>query len=523
MDSLKNNVSARYQKYLSTVLACSSIIWLVFLSSSSVNIINGSISAVVNLSKNMTKQFIANDFLTEHEQKLFDDTIWKQRLKEYQDALTVIRYKFKSQGTNESAMEPLKNRTVIDEKEPGFINRLLNQSEIYSYLYEWTYYDVRKQNLQVTLPVQHYFKPFASPPVCDNFVSWLSQWKNIISCNISEEMRQLTTSNVTSIVGRRPFVVAESKFYSYISIIRNAVVNVFGNVIHNEVIIIPKGCRSQDNDMLSTDKNTAMYDEVFVTSHFWGTNYYHMTIENLPRLATYVDFLRNHSDIRIHMIYGSGSPSDRKTVNYVEESLAAFGIDPKRRVYGTVKGRIVYLPRATPCGQGLLPEVQILAARFHDYISNSLNESRHSSLVLIIREGAKNGRNMARHIYDKIFNMLVMLLKNSSLQLETFDDKHQLSHSNVLRMFYRARMVIGLHGAGLANVVYSRPGTVVIEMICQPPDLANPCYAHTAGVLGHRFHAIPAYGCSQNVTISIPMLKDIVSMYVNFIKQQLLY
>ena len=114
--------------------------------------------------------------------------------------------------------------------------------------------------------------------------------------------------------------------------------------------------------------------------------------------------------------------------------------------------------------------------------------------------------------------MLTKLLANSRLKLETFDDKKRLSFSETLRMFYRARMVIGLHGAGLANVIYSRPGTIVIEMICQPLSEVNTCYIHTAGILGHRYYAIPVYGCSKHVNISIPVLQDAVAIHLNFLK-----
>ena len=73
-----------------------------------------------------------------------------------------------------------------------------------------------------------------------------------------------------------------------------------------------------------------------------------MTIENLPRLAVFIEFLRNHSNIRIHMSSGYSQTSNKRAADHAAESLAALGIDPKRRVYDTVIGRLVYLLRTTP-------------------------------------------------------------------------------------------------------------------------------------------------------------------------------
>ena len=56
--------------------------------------------------------------------------------------------------------------------------------------------------------------------------------------------------------------------------------------------------------------------------------------------------------------------------------------------------------------------------------------------------------------------------------------------------FGRARVVVGVHGGGLANVVLCRPGTAVVELA-----LTEPCfrdYATWLPPLGARLH--PAIG-----------------------------
>ena len=525
------------QKSLTIILICSTIITVVFSTFLSPLNIGAQILAFAKLKISWEEQDIDfSSFVNIKFKNDFEVTL-KSRLEQYQNELADIRWKFLYKVTNMSFVRSSKvviHRPIIDEKQaPNYIATLLNQSKdvIYTLILNWTYHNIEDKKTNSVLPVNLYFKPFATLPVCNNFGAKFSKWKDKVTCNISEEKKQLQFAlNVSilnssifenSVVSLRPFTVAKLDYYSYISLVQNVVINDLGNVISDDFIVLPDGCRPNANSKIKIPlyDELIVYDEIFVTTQYWGASYFHMTIENLPRLAAFIEFLRNHSSIRIHMSNDLSQTANKRAANHAAQSLAALGIDPKRMVYGTVIGRLVYLPRITPCGNGLLAEVQILAARYHNYISKYLNENQHSSVVLIIRQGAQNGRNMPRSVYDQIQTMLTKLLVNSRLKLETFDDKKRLSFSETLRLFYRARMVIGLHGAGLANVIYSRPGTVVIEMLCQPSSEVNPCYIHTAGILGHRYHAIPAYGCSnKNAYINITELEDTVTMFLNFLK-----
>lgn len=64
---------------------------------------------------------------------------------------------------------------------------------------------------------------------------------------------------------------------------------------------------------------------------------------------------------------------------------------------------------------------------------------------------------------------------------------------DALRMFSRAWMVIGPHGAGLSNMFFTEPGTVVLEGLCYNKGKANLCYRygrdHVATTLSSRSRA----------------------------------
>ena len=54
-----------------------------------------------------------------------------------------------------------------------------------------------------------------------------------------------------------------------------------------------------------------------------------------------------------------------------------------------------------------------------------------------------------------------------------------------MTLFYRADVVIGVHGAGLANLLFSRQGTTVIEFNCKD-NTAYMCYRVMCMQLGMR-------------------------------------
>ena len=75
-------------------------------------------------------------------------------------------------------------------------------------------------------------------------------------------------------------------------------------------------------------------------------------------------------------------------------------------------------------------------------------------------------------------------------------------------------MVVGPHGAGLANLLYVAPGSTVIEGVCNRPHV-NLCFQWLATVLGHRYHAIPSRrGCEGVVDIDTELFVSVVKTYL---------
>ena len=74
------------------------------------------------------------------------------------------------------------------------------------------------------------------------------------------------------------------------------------------------------------------------------------------------------------------------------------------------------------------------------------------------------------------------LAKDFKFKFEVFSDDPVPPFEKQMEMFRRAAVIIGSHGGGLVNMVYSEPGTVVVEGTASPPRL-NLCFVRLAYIL----------------------------------------
>ena len=82
---------------------------------------------------------------------------------------------------------------------------------------------------------------------------------------------------------------------------------------------------------------------------------------------------------------------------------------------------------------------------------------------------------------------LESLLKNFAAECISCD---QLSVTQQAAMVASADVIVGVHGAALANLVFSRPGSLLIELI--PRNFAVPCYQRLSQAFGLRY--FPLFG-----------------------------
>ena len=72
-----------------------------------------------------------------------------------------------------------------------------------------------------------------------------------------------------------------------------------------------------------------------------------------------------------------------------------------------------------------------------------------------------------------------------------FSDNPLPSLDETQAMFSRAVLVVAPHGAGETNLVFSKPGTVLLEGLCyMQPNVTEKCYQVMSYALGLRYHGL---------------------------------
>ena len=240
---------------------------------------------------------------------------------------------------------------------------------------------------------------------------------------------------------------------------------------------------------------TAQLDKVFVITQRPAIfNHYHFLIEMMPRLAAFVPFLKANPRIYIH--------TRQESLTVMPVVLKVFGLlNPV--TYGFVQANTIYVPHGGGCLNAHFSSIQLTAVAFRKYIRRNLlstgpmpgfksqpvivhvpNPLATPPLVLLMK---RHYRRLNNH--DAVVRMLDSYKPTKSFELVIFDDTQLPSMEQTMALFHRAVLVLGPHGAGFSNILYSLPGTVVIDIQCCCYYMRT-CYKNLALKLGMRYYAM---------------------------------
>ncbi|EKG03262.1 hypothetical protein TCSYLVIO_005712 [Trypanosoma cruzi] len=211
----------------------------------------------------------------------------------------------------------------------------------------------------------------------------------------------------------------------------------------------------------------------------WCKGYYHFTHEHLPRLALVHKILLEREDA-ILALY---APIKKFQLQWLTDVL---GIPSYRilRKPGPVHGHLVLYP--IPGGCGTLFTHLTYALR--DIVFERLQlvppiPSKKRKLRLLFAERERLSRMPSN--YHQLKKMLLEEYKKF-FDFGVFSGKLHMRQQ--VRYFYDADVVIGPHGSNLANAMWMRHGTHLIEFVSY--KYANMCYHTTANTINVTYHAI---------------------------------
>ena len=246
--------------------------------------------------------------------------------------------------------------------------------------------------------------------------------------------------------------------------------------------------------------DTNLYWEVFSIAQVFGDQVYHRNIEQFPRMALYFNFLKSHPGIRIHL----GRDMNKNTL-YM---LWLFGLQ-NRVVTGSVRARVLYSPEAVPCGYINIPGTQALYLKYREMLSKK-SEVQPQKSILVIRRTSKERRYLVQQ--KQVEQVLENLANQYGLVFEIYSTESIPTMKDTMKLFDRAALVFGIHGAGLSNIMFCRQGTFVIEVLSAPPR-TKMCFQRLAHIIGHRYYGIAGNGII-NISLSLQDAQDIFSFFM---------
>lgn len=277
---------------------------------------------------------------------------------------------------------------------------------------------------------------------------------------------------------------------------------------------VPGSCMQEEGSSFQIWKQPIKVielDAAVMIYQFWSKGYYHAMVESLPRLVYVLDYLRLHPET----IIISSHPylyQRRQTINRI------LGLSPKQRWLSYDKKRTysvkrLLIPTGTRCGRAQPKCIEELR-RAVESTSTIKNLPRSNSANKMILLQKRRSRKILNH------NELLQALQAEFPNVREFYGTEPLA--DTVELHRAADLIIGPHGAGLSNVVFSRRGAGLVELHQEygrgnSSDKAiNTCHQWTAAAAGLSSRMLVQPDGSSftdftvNVTEAVDAVRDIL-------------
>ena len=218
--------------------------------------------------------------------------------------------------------------------------------------------------------------------------------------------------------------------------------------------------------------NTTKY---LVATDSWCLGYFHWLLDALPRIISYLEIVDDQCVLIL--------PSSHKKHPYIAEMLDLLGVKyisapPFRALY---INHLEYIYPLATSGNYHPRSLALLRDRFSRFIDNttsfvsSYTSIKDSALDILWISRSKSARRHLVNESDAIKHISDMC----NLRIIYPED---LDTNAQIQVFSTAKLIIGIHGAGLSNMIFMPTGSSVLEIRPYDDD-ANNCFYSLAASL----------------------------------------
>ncbi|MGQ9662788.1 MAG: glycosyltransferase family 61 protein [Kiritimatiellia bacterium] len=209
-----------------------------------------------------------------------------------------------------------------------------------------------------------------------------------------------------------------------------------------------------------------------VVHNSYYRNYYHWTLEALPRLYSIRDRL---AEARV-LLCAELEPFHLQSLELFRPATVGF---IRRDELGYAEELLFPTPVNSRYGQHNPTLLREMAAWIRARTPAPANDSAEKLRLYIVRVGDKP-RRLANE--EEVLD-LVGRYGFRPVILE------RMSVTEQIALFSRAAQIIGVHGAGLSNMLYMTPPSLIVELMNE--RYHNACYFNLASALGHKIVILP--------------------------------
>lgn len=245
-------------------------------------------------------------------------------------------------------------------------------------------------------------------------------------------------------------------------------------------------------------RKTRHVDKAVWIINDWTSGFFHWITEALPRLEACKDYMNGHA-VLLPMSYSG--------IRFVQESLTLLQVP------------IIYYDTAVPLSVNeiLVPSHTAPTGNYNKKFIHGLR----SRLVLqASNETSSNRIYISRRKAEKrrLTNEdeVEAILRKYGFKVHYMEDYCLLDQIEIMS---KANMLVGLHGAGLTNMIFMPAQSKIIE-IRNYGDSHNNCYFTLAAEFGHRYFYIQSQSENKNtqtasVTVHLGALASALRLLTN--------
>ncbi|KAF4678082.1 hypothetical protein FOL47_005361 [Perkinsus chesapeaki] len=240
--------------------------------------------------------------------------------------------------------------------------------------------------------------------------------------------------------------------------------------------------------------------KVFVTVGYRSTMFYHFLLESLPRIVALQEEIRAAAKPKILL------PWAGFVDGFTDILLEGLGIGNAEKVYYPTEGgrhvrakvseAVTYTWPARIDAKYDLPLHCVtpdpLLRRLREAMTRGVGERPGETIVVwLVRKASRDESRILKNERQ----LIAALQRVEGITIKEFDGAEQRPREAV-ELFSRAAVVVGVHGAGLSNILFCRKGTAVIEL-----GFATPLswhYMYLAEALGLRYERVLVDGAGED-------------------------